>query len=85
MCIRDSGTTFKLDAGFITDSNDNKLAVFEASVKKKEILADQPRDLILKENQVISVEGVNGNALKVGSMQEVKTIGNWPKTYGNNE
>ncbi len=79
------GTTFKLDAGFITDSNDNKLAVFEASVKKKEILADQPRDLILKENQVISVEGVNGNALKVGSMQEVKTIGNWPKTYGNNE
>ncbi len=79
------GTTFKLDAGFITDSNDNKLAVFEASVKKKEILADQPRDLILKENQVISVEGVNGNTLRVGSMQEVKTIGNWPKTYGSNE
>jgi len=79
------GTTFKLDAGFITDSNDNKLAVFEASVKKKEILADQPKDLILKENQVISVEGVNGNTLRVGSMQEVKTIGNWPKTYGSNE
>lgn len=73
---------FKLDAGFITDSNDNKLAVFEASVKKKIILADQPRDLILKENQVVSVEGVNGDALKVGSMSEVNTIGNWPKTGG---
>jgi len=76
---------FDLKAGFITDSNDNKLPVFEAKVKKKVILADQPRDLILKENQVISVEGVNGNALKVGSMEEVKTIGNWPKTYGENE
>ena len=79
------GTKFKLKAGFITDSNENKLAVFEASVKKKEILADQPKDLISKENQVISVEGVNGDALKVGSMDEVKTIGNWPKTYGGNE
>jgi len=79
------GTKFKMDAGFITDNNDNKLPVFEASVKKAEILSDQPRDLILKENQVMSVEAVNGDALRVGSMQEVKTIGNWPKTYGDNE
>lgn len=78
------GTKFKLDAGFLTTS-DTKIPVFEASVKKRKILHDQPNDLILKENQVISVEGVNGDAIKVGSMDEVKTIGNWPKTYGSNE
>ncbi|PSG86341.1 hypothetical protein [Aurantibacter aestuarii] len=78
------GTKFKLDAGYLTTS-DTKIPVFEASVKKRKILHDQPNDLILKENQVISVEGVNGDAIKVGSMDEVKTIGNWPKTYGSNE
>ncbi|WP_375238019.1 hypothetical protein [Aurantibacter sp.] len=79
------GTTFKMDAGFITDNNDNKLAVFEAYIEKAAILYDQPKDLILKENQVMSVEAVNGDAIRVGSMQEVKTIGNWPKNYGDNE
>ena len=78
------GTKFKLDAGYLTTS-DTKIPVFEASVKKRKIWHDQPNDLILKENQVISVEGVNGDAIKVGSMDEVKTIGNWPKTYGSNE
>jgi len=34
---------------------------------------------------VVSVDGVNGDALKVGSMDEVNTNGNWPKTYGDNE
>jgi hypothetical protein len=59
--------------------------VFEASVKKDIILFDQDRDLVIPENQVQSVDGVNGDALKVGSMDEVKTIGNWPKTYGAND
>ncbi len=79
------GTKYTMNAGFITDNNDNKLSVFEAFVKKADILYDQPKDLITKENQVMSVEAVNGDAIRVGSMQEVKTIGNWPKTYGDNE
>ena len=58
---------------------------FEASVKKDAILFDQDKDLLIQENQIISVEGVNGDALKVGSMEEVSTAGNWPKTYGSNE
>ena len=52
---------------------------------KDDLLFDQPKDLVKKENQVLSVEGVNGDALRVGSMDEVKTVGNWPKTYGSNE
>lgn len=78
------GTKFNLEAGFI-EQNKINIPVFEASVKKRELLFDQNNDLVIQENQVISVDGVNGDALKVGSMNEVKTTGNWPKTYGDNE
>ncbi|GAA4944471.1 hypothetical protein GCM10023314_16870 [Algibacter agarivorans] len=78
------GKKFKLQAGFI-EQNNIKIPVFEASVKKNVILADQNKDLVMQENQVVSVDGVNGDALKVGSMDEVNTTGNWPKTYGSAE
>ena len=82
--VGEEGAKFKLEAGTIRQ-NDMQLPVFEASVKKSVILHDQPKDLVLQENQVVSVDGVNGDAIKVGSMSEVKTIGNWPKTYGSKE
>lgn len=78
------GEKFQLQAGFLRQ-NDINIPVFEASVKKDVILFDQDRDMVIQENQVVSVDGVNGDALKVGSMNEVKTNGNWPKTYGANE
>ncbi|MFD0836150.1 hypothetical protein ACFQ0I_10270 [Mariniflexile aquimaris] len=78
------GEKFELKAGFI-EQNDIKIPVFEASVKKNVILYDQDKDMLAQENQVVSVDGVNGDALKVGSMTEVNTNGNWPKTYGSNE
>lgn len=80
----EAGATFEMDAGFI-EENDVKIPVFEAKVKKSVILHDQNKDLLAQENEVVSVDGVNGNALKVGSMSEVKTNGNWPKTYGDSE
>ncbi|MFD2551048.1 hypothetical protein ACFSQP_04385 [Bizionia sediminis] len=78
------GAKFEMSAGFL-EEDDVKIPVFEAFVKKAVILNDQDRDLILQENQVISVDAVNGDAIRVGSMTEVKTNGNWPKTYGDNE
>ena len=82
--VGEEGAKFKMDAGFIEQNNIN-IPVFEASVKKNVILYDQNKDLLVQENQVVSVDGVNGDALKVGSMDEVNTNGNWPKTYGSNE
>ncbi len=82
--VGEEGAKFKMDAGFI-EQNNIKIPVFEASVKKSVILYDQNKDLLVQENQVVSVDGVNGDALKVGSMDEVNTNGNWPKTYGSNE
>ncbi|MEC3908181.1 hypothetical protein VOI54_14210 [Tamlana sp. 2201CG12-4] len=78
------GAKFEMNAGYI-EQNKLNIPVFEVLVKKNVILHDQNKDLLAQENQVISVDGVNGDALKVGSMDEVKTIGNWPKTYGSNE
>ncbi len=74
---------FTMDAGTII-MNENKIPVFEAKVAKKVILYDQDKDLIMAENQVVSVEGVNGPFIIVGSMNEIKTNGNWPTVYGDN-
>ncbi|MCF1191861.1 hypothetical protein LRR18_09715 [Mangrovimonas sp. AS39] len=84
MNVPGTDAKFEMQAGLL-EQGTSKIPVFEASVKKSVILADQNKDLVAQENEVVSVDGVNGNALKVGSMDEVKTIGNWPKNYGANE
>ncbi|TXE06491.1 hypothetical protein ES711_13325 [Gelidibacter salicanalis] len=70
------GTKFTLKAGML-----DNIPVFEASVDKSLILDGEDTNLVAKEKQVISVDGVNGPKLMVGSMDEVKTNGNWPKNY----
>lgn len=70
------GAKFQLKAGTLDD-----ISVFEASVDKEVILHDQDKNLVEKEKQVVSVDGVNGPTLTVGSMNEIKTTGNWPKNY----
>jgi hypothetical protein len=77
---KNSETKFQLKSGYI-EQNGLDIPVFESKVEKSVILYDQSKDLIYKENLVQSVDGVNGNSLKVGSMEEVNTNGNWPKNY----
>ena len=73
-------TKFELNAGFL-NQNGIDIPVFESFVRKRVILHDQSLNLVLKENQVQCVDGVNGPTLKIGSMNEVNTNGNWPKNY----
>lgn len=75
---------FELEAGFLQKDN-NKIAVFEAKVNKSEVLSDLNQDLVVQEKQTVAVDGVNGEYIKVGSMTEVNTSGNWPKNYGDND
>ena len=77
---KEENTMFELRSGSV-EQNDMDIPVFEAMVKKSIILYDQDVNLMLTENLVQGVNGVNGNALKVGSMDEVNTNGNWPKNY----
>ncbi|MBT8181583.1 MAG: hypothetical protein KJO53_08340 [Eudoraea sp.] len=74
------GETFTMKADII-DKGGYKAPVFEAKVKKDVILYDQPKDLLTKENAQISVEEVNGSEIKVGSLTDVSTNGNWPPIY----
>lgn len=76
------GTEFVLNAGKIQEEEgDKKLSVFEAYVKKADVLYDQDPDYVNIENTAHSVEEINGDAIRVGSMEEVKVGGNWPKLY----
>jgi len=77
-----SGKKFKLKAGKIEDG---KIPVFEASVKKAVILEDQDENLVAKEEEVMSVDGVRGPSLRVGSMDEADTTGNWPKNLATDD
>jgi len=74
------GAKFELKAGRFEN-----IPVFEVSVDKSVILDGQDKDLITVEKQVVAVDGVNGPTLKVGSMDEVNTNGNWPKVFGDND
>ncbi|AEM71470.1 hypothetical protein Murru_2432 [Allomuricauda ruestringensis DSM 13258] len=71
---------FEMKADII-DKSGYKAPVFEAKVKKNVVLYDQPQDLVEKENSYQSVEEVNGSEIKVGSLTDVSTNGNWPPIY----
>ncbi|MEM7187084.1 MAG: hypothetical protein AAF466_10535 [Bacteroidota bacterium] len=71
---------FELDAGKL-EKNGVEYSVFEAKVHKRVVLEGMNDDLIVQELQVNSVDGVNGPTIKIGSMDEINTSGNWPKLY----
>ena len=73
-------TKFELRTDILSQDG-NDIPVFEVLVDKSIILYDQPINLVLQENEVKSVDGVNGKSLKIGSLSEVNTNGNWPKNY----
>ena len=68
------GAKYTLKAGKI-----DKISVFEASVDKAIVLDGEDKYLIEKERQAFSVAGVKGETVKIGSMEEVTTSGNWGK------
>jgi len=65
----------------IIDKNNYKVAVFEVKVSKNIVLYDQNEFLINQENQTISVDGVNGPEIILGSLTDVSTNGNWPTIF----
>ena len=71
---------FGLKADIIS-KNGYRVPVFEVRVAKKIVLHDQNEDLIKQENETVSVDGVNGAEIILGSMTEVSTNGNWPTIF----
>ena len=75
-----NGERFELKADVVNKQGFDA-PVFEASVKKDVVLYDQPKDLLARENAHNSIEEVNGNTIRVGSLTDVSTSGNWPSIY----
>ena len=65
----------------IIDKNGYNVPVFEVRVSKDLILFDQGRDFVMQEKQTVSVDGVNGPDIVLGSLSDVSTNGNWPTTF----
>ena len=65
----------------IIDKNGYKVPVFEVKVSKNIVLFDQNKDLLKQENDLISVDGVNGPDIILGSLSNVSTNGNWPTIF----
>ena len=78
--IEGSDATFSIKADVI-DKNGYKAPVFEVKVAKNVILFDQNEDLLKQENETISVEGVNGPDIILGSLTDVSENGNWPSIF----
>lgn len=75
---------FELKAGTV-NKNDTQIPVFEAKVPKSVVLYDQDKDLVNQAEEIVGVDEVPGPYISVGSMEEVKTSGNWPLKYGDAE
>jgi len=65
----------------VISKNGYRVPVFEVKVDKKVILHDQDEYLLEEERETVSVDGVNGPAIILGSLSEVSTNGNWPTIF----
>lgn len=75
---------FDLKSGKL-EKNGLYYSVYEAKVDKNIVLDGLDKDLVIQERQVNSVDGVNGPYVKVGSLNEINTSGNWPKIFDTEE
>jgi hypothetical protein len=78
--VKGVDTTFSMKADVI-DKNGYQVPVFEVRVAKNIVLHDQDAYLLEQENATVSVDGVNGPSIILGSLSEVSTNGNWPTVY----
>ena len=76
--LRDSMFQIKSD---VINKNGYKVPVFEVKISKNILLFDQDEDLVKQENETISVDGVNGPEIILGSLSNVSTNGNWPTIF----
>ena len=73
-------SVFKITSSII-NKNGYKVPVFEVKVSKNTLLFDQDQDLVKQENETVSVDGVNGPEIILGSLTNVSTNGNWPTIF----
>ena len=81
MQIPDTDQKFKIEVGFVEKIAGLKAPVFEARVDKAIVLKGLNKDLIRQEKEALGGPEVRGEYVSVGSLENVKTSGNWPPLY----
>ena len=71
---------FDLKTGFVEKVQGIKSPVFLVQIAKEKVLEGLPRHLIKQEIEALAPE-VTGEFISVGSLDDVKTNGNWPQLY----
>jgi len=72
---------FEIKIGFVEKIQGIKAPVFEARVDKAIVLNGLNKDLIRQEKEALGGPEVRGEYVSVGSLENVKTSGNWPPLY----
>ncbi len=74
-------TKFSIETGYVEKVQGIKAPVFEAKVDKAIVLEGLNKDFIRQEKEALGGAEVRGENISVGSLEDVKTSGNWPPTY----
>lgn len=72
---------FDLKTGYVEKIQGIKAPVFEAKIDKAVVLKGMNKDLINQEKDALGGPEVRGEFISVGSLDDVKTSGNWPPIY----
>jgi len=72
---------FEIKTGFVEKVQGVKAPVFEAKVDKAVVLGGLSKSLINQEKEALGGPEVRGEFISVGSLDDVKTSGNWPPSY----
>ncbi len=72
---------FELQTSTVEKVQGIKASVFEAKVDKAVVLQGLDKDLIRQEKEALGGVDVRGEFISVGSLEDVKTGGNWPPKY----
>ena len=75
----------QLQTGFVEKVQGVKAPVFEAKIAKETVLYDMNKDMIRQEKEALGGTEVRGEFISVGSLDDVKTSGNWPPSYDSKE
>ena len=72
---------FEITVGTVEKVPGLVVPVFEAKVDKESILKGMDKSLIKQELEAMETDQIRGAYVSVGSLEEVKTGGNWPPSY----
>ncbi|MDY7394230.1 hypothetical protein UMM65_03180 [Aureibaculum sp. 2210JD6-5] len=79
--VPDTNAKFDLQTSTVEKVQGIKASVFEAKVDKAIVLDGLDKDLIRQEKEALGGVDVRGEYISVGSLEDVKTGGNWPPKY----